>query len=59
MFFRKLTIEEEATFRRWARDNYRPGDPINGAWHPILQREATDINHEHAVFVADREEAES
>lgn len=55
MFFRKLTAAEEARFRTWARDNYRPGSEINGAWHPSIQDECARMNRERAVFVADEE----
>lgn len=59
MFFRKLTAEEEARFRTWARDNYRPGSPIDGCWHPVVQDEARRANEENAIFVSEPEEAET
>lgn len=44
--FRKLTPEEEEQFRQWARENYRPFDPIKGIWHPIVQDECRRMNQE-------------
>ena len=55
MFFRALTVAEEARFRAWTRDNYRPGAPIDGCWHVVVQDEACKMNKENAVFVADDE----
>jgi hypothetical protein len=42
--FRELSESEKETFRQWARDNYTPGDPINGVWHPIVQDECVKMN---------------
>lgn len=44
--FRKLDATEEAQFRQWARDNYKPGSKINGVWHPVVQEECTRMNRE-------------
>jgi hypothetical protein len=44
--FRELTPEEEVPFRQWARENYKPFDPIKGIWHPVVQEECTKINKE-------------
>ncbi len=44
--FRNLTSEEEKSFIRWARDNYKPGDPINSLWHPVARQEAECMNRE-------------
>ena len=38
-FFRALTADEEVEFRQWARDNWRPGDPVEPAWHPVVRDE--------------------
>lgn len=46
MDFRKLTDEETAEFRQWARDNYQPGDPINEVWHPVVREECERMNNE-------------
>jgi hypothetical protein len=42
----KLTPEKETEYRQWARDNYKPGQPINGTWHPVKQDECVKINFE-------------
>ena len=42
--FRDLSEEEEAAFREWARQNYKPFTPINGTWHPAVQDECVKIN---------------
>ena len=31
-------------FIQWARENYTPGEPINGVWHPIVQAECVRMN---------------
>lgn len=38
--------EEEASFREWARENYKRLDPIKEVWHPIVQDECRKINEE-------------
>lgn len=54
MFYRQLTTTEETTFRRWARENYKPGSSeISGCWHPVVQDECVRMNQERAVFVVD------
>lgn len=42
--FRELDETEAEEFRQWARENYKPFDPINGVWHPIVQEECVEIN---------------
>lgn len=42
--FRTLTPEEEAEFRKWARENYVPHSPVNPLWHPIIQEECMLMN---------------
>lgn len=44
--FKHLTEEEEAPFRKWARDNYEKFAPIEGIWHPVVQDECVKINAE-------------
>jgi alpha-ketoglutarate-dependent taurine dioxygenase len=51
MMFRQLSPAEEARFRAWSRNNYEPGSPILGIWHPVIQEECTLINRERALFV--------
>lgn len=42
--FRTLSDAETTEFQQWARDNYTPFSPINGCWHPVIQRECCRIN---------------
>ena len=42
--FRHLNAVEEKEFRQWAKDNYKPLDPIKGIWHPIIQDECKLMN---------------
>ena len=44
--FIELAPEQEAAFRQWARDNYKPGADINSMWHPVVQDECQQINDE-------------
>lgn len=44
--FKRLDMPEEAAFRQWARDNYKPFDPIKGIWHPTVQDECVKMNSE-------------
>lgn len=37
--FRQLDQSEIPEFRKWARDNYKPGDRINPVWHPVVRSE--------------------
>ena len=46
MKFRILSRKQEASFRKWARDNYKPGDPINPLWHPVVRDECWIMNTE-------------
>ena len=46
VLFRRLTDEEEARFRKWARDNYTPLEEITGVWHPVVQAECVLMNKE-------------
>jgi len=47
--FRQLSPEEEQVFRTWAKDNYKPLEPIKGIWHPIVQDECVKINTQHTI----------
>jgi hypothetical protein len=51
--FRTLNDVEEQQFRKWARQNYKPMEQINGCWHPITQAECVKMNAEHAGLKAD------
>ena len=44
--FIELEPEQEAAFRQWARDNYKPGAEINAMRHPLVQDECQQINAE-------------
>jgi hypothetical protein len=44
--FRDLPEDEQASFRQWARDNYKPMAEISGIWHPVIQDECAKINQE-------------
>lgn len=44
--FRRLTPQEEAAYRRWARQHYIPGSKIDPEWHPVVQAECARMNDE-------------
>ena len=44
--FRQLEPEETEDFKKWARDNYKIGEPISGVWHPYTQLECVVMNAE-------------
>jgi hypothetical protein len=44
--FRRLPPDDEAAFRKWARENYTPGDEVRGIWHPIVREECERMNAE-------------
>ena len=47
MLFRELDDIETLAFRQWARDNYRPGDPVKSdIWHPVVVAECRTMNTE-------------
>jgi len=46
--FRELDPEEEAAFRKHAREHYVLGDPIEEIYHPIWCDEARKMNEEAA-----------
>lgn len=50
--WRDLSPAEEESFRKWARENYKPRSPISGIWHPVVQEECVKINIEHKVLIA-------
>ncbi len=51
--FRDLTADEVREFQEHARQNYKPGLPINDVWHPVYRFECVKISAESK---ADREE---
>ncbi len=42
--WKSLTEEETVKYRQWARDHYKPMEPINGVWHPVVQAECVLMN---------------
>jgi hypothetical protein len=44
--FRELDAAEEAEFRKWARDNWKPGMPISDVWHPAVRDEIRKMQEE-------------
>tara|TARA_R110002020_G_scaffold118191_4_gene270195 strand:+ start:5323 stop:5553 length:231 start_codon:yes stop_codon:yes gene_type:complete len=44
--FKEHTKGEKRVFQQWARDNYKPFDPIPPVWHPTTQAECRKINGE-------------
>jgi len=44
--FKTLSDEEQKEYRKWARENYKPYEPIKGVWHPIAQAECVRMNEE-------------
>ena len=44
--FRALNPEDEAAFRKHARENYVIGEPINSVYHPVWRDEARKMNVE-------------
>ena len=48
MHFRKLGPEEEQKFRKWARENWKPGDKVDVLWHPVVRNEIEQMKDEQA-----------
>jgi len=46
--WRELSEEEQSDFRKWARDNHKPGDEVNPTWHPVCRDECAKIDAEVA-----------
>ncbi len=46
--FRSLTAAEEAEFRQWARDNWKPGAEPESTWHPAIWDEWQKLASQHA-----------
>ena len=44
--FSHLSEAEIGEYRRWARENYKTFEPINGVWHPAVQFECVTMNAE-------------
>ena len=45
-FFRQLSSEEIESFRQWADENWKSGDPINPTWYPEVRGRIAEIEHE-------------
>jgi hypothetical protein len=44
MIFKELDSSEIKSFKDWAWDFYKAGDPISELWHPVIQAECEKIN---------------
>ncbi len=44
--FRSVSDLERSIFIWWARDHYKPGDEIDGRWHPVIRAECETMNAE-------------
>lgn len=53
LFRDNLSPEEQAAFRRWARDHYKVFEPIQGVWHPLVQQECVEMNREASMNLKD------
>jgi len=45
--FRTLESDEEATFRKWAREHWEPKEPET-CWHPVVRDEWNRITKERS-----------
>ena len=45
-WFKKLDPEQDQSFREWARENWKVGDPINDLWHPTVRDECRIMQEE-------------
>jgi hypothetical protein len=45
-FFRDLSPDQRLVYRKWARDNYIPGEPVKDVWHPVVRDECNHMNAE-------------
>jgi len=46
VLFKNLNDDEIIEFKKWARDNYKRLSPIEGVWHPVIQKECSEMNLE-------------
>jgi len=49
--YKDLSPSEELEFRQWARSNWKVGEEVNEAWHPIVRDECSKIHLEYAKSV--------
>lgn len=45
----RLTAEDKAFYRAWARQSYEPNGAINESWHPVVRQECERIDREAAI----------
>ena len=48
--FRQLDPQEEIKFRKWARDNWKPGAKPDLAWHPVVRDEWKKEDERYAAY---------
>lgn len=46
IMFKHLSPKQEQTYRKWAREHYHAGEPVNEVWHPVVRDECAKINTE-------------
>jgi len=42
-FFRKLSVEEEYQFKKWAMDNFVIDQPASPLWHPVVRAKWAEL----------------
>jgi len=42
--YRELSNQEVKEFKQWANENYKPNEPIESLWHPVIKQECERIN---------------
>lgn len=57
--WRVLNEDQIKQFRQWTRENYKPGEEINGVHHPIVQLECVLMNFEYLMSFNRLNELES
>lgn len=45
-------------FQKWARDNYKPMDPVDDMWHPEIQAECLVMRNEYKLAEEKRQQEE-
>jgi hypothetical protein len=50
-----LSPEQEKDFRNWARENYKPGEEVCSAWHPVVVDECKKMNEESENVTTEKE----
>jgi hypothetical protein len=44
--WRELSDVEVEQFKAWARENHKPGEPVDSFWHPVVRAECELIDQE-------------